>query len=296
MHSSFADRQRSAVFHLLALLAFATALPAAEPVSKIQPLDSTTVAVTDFTDAGHELPTPSPLQPVYYIGINAGLCHYSGPSLAGDPPPDEKAMLRVIAQVLAQQGFRAADKTHTPTQVVVCSWGVIGSSGNSLTGPGTGIYFLGGDKLDLIDQNIIPGHIDWGDVMRQRFRSGTADTVLGLSHQTLYAVLIRAYDLAAAHDGKIVQLWETRIACASPGNTLAKALPQLVVSAQNVIGRETTKPVVRNAAHTRHAWVEIGESTVVEYINLADLAKAKEEARKRQSQSGPETKETQPKP
>jgi hypothetical protein len=35
---------------------------------------------------------------------------------------------------------------------------------------------------------------------RQRFRSGTADTVLGLSHQTLYAVLIRAYDLAAARE------------------------------------------------------------------------------------------------
>ena len=173
---------------------------------------------------------------------------------------------------------------------------MIGSSGNSLTGPGSGVYFLGGDKLDLIDQNIIPGHIDWGDVMRQRFRSGTADTVLGLSHQTLYAVLIRAYDLAAANDGKIVQLWETRIACASPGNTLAKALPRIVVSGQHVIGRETATPVVGNAARTRQAWVEIGETTVVEYINLADLAKAKEEARKRQSQPGPDAKETQPKP
>ena len=58
----------------------------------------------------------------------------------------------------------------------------------------------------------------------------------------------------------------------------------------------TLKPFVENAAHTRQAWVEIGETTVVEYINLADLAKAKEEARKRQSQPGPDAKETQPKP
>ena len=263
---------------------------------KIKPLNDTTVAVTDFTDAGRELPTPSPLHPVYYIGINAGLRHYSGPALSGEPPPDEKAMLRVMAQVLAQQGFLAADTTHSPTQVVVCSWGVIGSSGNSLTGPGTGIHFLGGDKLDLIDQNIIPGHIDWGDVLRQRFRFGTADTVLGLSHETLYAVLIRAYDLAAARAGRIVQLWETRIACASPGNTLAKSLPQLVVSGQHAIGRETATPVVENAARTRQAWVEIGETTVVEYIDLADLQRAKEEAHKQQSQPGPDAKENQPKP
>jgi len=296
MHSAFSCRQPSAVFCLVALSAFVAALPAAEPAARIKPLDKTTVAVTDLTDAGRELPVPSTANPVYYIGINAGLRHYSGPSQAGDPPPDEKAMLRVIAQVLAQQGFLAADNAHSATQIIVCSWGVIGSSGNSLTGPGSGVYFLGGDKLDLIDQNIIPGHIDWSDVMRQRFRSGTADTVLGLSHQTLYAVLIRAYDLAAANEGRTVQLWETRIACASPGNTLAKALPRIVVSGQHVIGRETATPVVGNAARTRQAWVEIGETTVVEYINLADLAKAKEEARKRQSQPGPDAKETRPKP
>jgi len=295
MHSPSAGSRRSAVFFVAAPLAFAAVLPAAEPAPRIQPLDDTTVAVTDFTDAGRELPTPSPVHPVYYIGINAGLRLYAGPALAGEPPPDEKAMLRVMAQVLAQQGFLAADTTHSPTQVVVCSWGVIGSSGNSLTGPGTGIHFLGGDKLDLIDQNIISGHIDWGDVLRQRFRTGTADTVLGLSHETLYAVLIRAYDLAAARDGRIVQLWETRLACASPGNSLAKSLPRLIVSGQHAIGRETATPVVENAARTRQAWVEIGETTVVEYINVADLEKAKEEARKQQSLPEPDAKETQPK-
>ena len=51
MPSPSAGNRRSAVFQPVALLAFAAALPAAEPASKIQPLDSTTVAVTDFTDA-----------------------------------------------------------------------------------------------------------------------------------------------------------------------------------------------------------------------------------------------------
>ena len=105
---------------LLALICPAAAI-AAEPAAKIKPLNDTTVAVTDLTDAGRELPIPSTANPVYYIGINAGLRHYSGPSQADDPPPDEKAMLRVIAQVLAQQGFLAADKAHSATQIIVCS-------------------------------------------------------------------------------------------------------------------------------------------------------------------------------
>jgi len=265
----------------LVLFALAAAGPLrAEPASRIQPLDKLTVAVTDLTDAGRGLPIPSPAQPVYYIGINAGFRAYTGIVMGGDPPPEEKPMLSIIAQVLAGQGFRAADDKHPATQIIVCSWGIIGTSGPNLLGPGPGVHFLGGDKLGLIDENIIPGHISWGDVLRQRFRTGTADTVLGMTQGNLYAVLLRSYDFQAAQSGKRIQLWETRIACAAPGTSLAKALPRIVVSGQHVIGRETALPVVENAARTRQAWVEIGESTVVEYINLADLEKAKEEARR----------------
>jgi len=32
-------------------------------------------------------------------------------------------------------------------------------------------------------------------------------------------------------------------------------------------------PVVRNAARTREAWVEIGESKVIEFIDLSDLGR-----------------------
>ena len=265
----------------LVLLALAATAPlAGETTSKIEPLDKKTVAVTDLTDAGRELPIPSPAQPVYYVGINAGYRAYSGNVLAGDPPPDPKVMLRTIAQVLADQGFRAATPAQPATQIIVCSWGVIGSGGRNLLGPGSSISFLGGQKLSFVNESSITGTgPTLMEAMTRNMASGTADTIREMSHDTLYAVLLRAYDLKAAQEGRTVQLWETRIACSSPGTNLAEALPRVVVSGQHVIGRETAQPVLENAAHTQQAWVEIGESTVVEYLDLADLVKAEGAAR-----------------
>jgi hypothetical protein len=266
------------VLPLILTLACSAAL-ADDSTGKIKPLNDTTVAVTDLTDAGRELPTPSPQHPVYFVGINAGFRVYAANVIAGDPPPEPKTMLRIITQVLAGQGFLAADAAHPATQIIVCSWGVISSGGHNFLGPGSGLQFLGGDKLNFVNETSITGTgPTLNDAMCRNFRSGAADTILAMSHDTLYAVLLRAYDLQAAKIGKSTQLWETRIACSAPGNSLAEALPRIVVSGQHMIGRETTKPVVENAAHTRQAWVEIGETTVVDYIDLADFAKAKEAA------------------
>ena len=288
---------RRALPHILALSCCASAALADDSSGKIKPLNDTTVAVTDLTDAGREVPPPSPQHPIYYVGINAGFRVYANSVIAGDPPPDPKTMLRIIAKVLFDQGFRPADSQHPATQIIVCSWGMIGSGGRNLLGPGGGLQFLGGDKLNFVNETSITGTgPTLNDAMCRSFRSGTADTILEMSHDPLYAVLLRGYDLPSAQSGKNVQLWETRIACSAPGNSLAEALPRIVVSGQHAIARETAKPVVENAAHTRQAWVEIGETTVVDYIDLADLAKAKEAAREQQEQPGTDTKDTQPKP
>ncbi|MFT3830705.1 MAG: hypothetical protein QM691_13460 [Opitutaceae bacterium] len=262
-----------------ALASIALPPPLRAETTVVEPLDKTTVAVTELTEAGRALPIPSPAQPVYYLGLNAGYRVFAGNTIAGDPPPESRMMLRTIARVLAGQGFLAADAQHPATQIIVCSWGNFGAGGGSITGPGPGIHFLGGDKMPhVMEENTIPGHLS-PEVLRRDFRSSEADLVLALSQEDLYAVLLRAYDLAEANAGRIVQLWETRIACSSRGTSLAAALPRIVVSGQHVIGRETEQPMVANVARSRQAWVEIGESTVVDYIDLADLAKAKEAAR-----------------
>jgi hypothetical protein len=282
---------------LLLTLYCSIAALAADSLGKIKPLDDTTVAVTDLTEAGREVPPPSPQHPIYYVGINAGFRVYANNVIAGDPPPDPKTMLRIIAKVLFDQGFRPADSQHPATQIIVCSWGMIGSGGRNLLGPGGGLQFLGGDKLNFVNETSVTGTgPTLNDAMCRNFRSGAADTILEMSHDPLYAVLLRGYDLQAAKSGNNVQLWETRIACSAPGNSLAEALPRIVVSGQHAIARETTKPVVENAAHTRQAWVEIGETTVVDYIDLADFAKAKEAAHNQQEQPATDAKVPQATP
>lgn len=243
----------------------------------MQPLDQTTVAVTDFTEAGRQQAVPSAQAPIYYVGVNAGLRNYLGAAIAGDTPPEEKVMLRVIAQVLTEQGYRPADTKHPATQVIVCSWGTLGVGGlGANLGPGPALGFLGGGKMGLGSEiQEVPGHIDFETVLARRFRSGQAETVLHLSRSNLYGVLLRAYDLPAAGKGKIVQLWETRLACPTPRTDFA-ALPQLVVSGRRAIGRETELPVVANMARTREAWVELPEAQVIEYIDATELTKARQ--------------------
>ncbi len=263
------------------VVAFASALGAvfaagplsAEPPEKIAALDRTVVAVTDFTEAGRLLPIPTAQKPVYYAGVNAGYRNYFGFAIGGDKPPLDKSMLRVITKVLTDQHFVPASAAHPATQFIVVSWGSLGTS-NEGGGPGNSLAFLGGKKFDLMGElTEVPGHIS-ADVFKRRFRSGEAELVLDLSGRNLYAILIRAYDLQAAVEGRIVQLWETRLACPTPGTNLAAALPSLVVSGKHVIGRETPQPVVRNAARTRDAWVEIGESEVIEYIDATEATMA----------------------
>lgn len=253
---------------------------------KVEPLDRTTIAVTDLTEAGRQLPIPSPAQPVYYVGLNGGFRYFNGASTAGDHPPEDKAMLRIIARILATQGFLGADEQHPATQIIVCTWGLIGSPGRNLAGAGAAIYFLGGRKLKLVGERDDPDHINVADRFRHSFLSPAQETVYEMSHDDLYVVRIRAYDLKAAEAGRKVPLWDTRLACRSAGNSMVEALPRLIVSGQHAIGRETTEPIVENAARTRQAWVEIGESTVVDYIGIDELEKVRQPPAKDTSPAG----------
>ncbi len=278
---------------LLAALLLPGIAPAASPTARIDPLDALTVAVTDLTEAGRQRPIPSPSQPVYYTGLNVGYRVYAGAETAGDPPPDQKTMLGVITRVLAEQGFLPADARNPATQLIACSWGIIGSGGHNLIGPGTGLEFLGAAKLGFLEEpDPLLGPTAM-DVARRNLRSGKAETLSQMAHDRLYAVVLRAYDLESTLAGKAEQLWETRIACSSTSGSLAKALPSIVVSAKRAVGRETEEPVVRNAARTREAWVEIGESTVVEYI---DISAQLPQASPASSEAPPPVEQPAPKP
>ncbi len=253
----------------LALLAHSAA---AETKEKVQALDRTVVAVTDFTEAGRAFPVPTAQHPVYYTGINAGFRAYFGSVFAGDKPPDQKAMLQVITKVLADQHYLPASEAHPATQFIVVSWGTLGA--NSQGGAGAALGFLGGDKFDLLwEKGEVPGHIG-AEIFSRRWRGSEAETVLELSGRSLYAVLIRAYSLQAAIDGRIEKLWESRLASPTLSTNLAAALPGLVVAGQHIIGRETPQPFVGNGARSRQAWVEIGESEVVEYIDATEATMA----------------------
>lgn len=233
--------------------------------SRVAPVDKVSVAITDFTEAGEKLPAVSAAAPVYFIGVNAGHRDYNGSVLANDPPPPDDKMLRVITEVLSEQGYRAADATHPPSQILVCSWGTIAA--------GAGDGFIS-KKRHVIRAKAIPGNLT--DLFLDPGRyDGHKSTYEDLARYHLYAILIRAYDFKALETGKYELLWETRIACGANGISLKTALPGLVVAGRHSIGRDTPRPIVVNAARQREAWVEIGESRVVEYIDATPRARSR---------------------
>ncbi len=67
---------------------------------------------------------------------------------------------------------------------------------------------------------------------------------------------------------------------------MTTALPGLVVAARHSIGRDIPRPIVVNAARQREAWVEIGESQVVEYIDATPGAAERRARREPVSATG----------
>lgn len=245
---------------------------AAGDVSKLR-----VVAVTDMTPAGRKLPAPSPEAPVYYQAVTTGYQDF-GEVLAGEKEPPNDEFLQVVLRTLKKQGFLPANDQHPPTIVLGFSWGSLRSD------VAAAIKTLGGDKLNIGWEAEPKLGLEPGVWMRG-LRSETADRVMELAQDDLFVMNIAAYDRPALLKGKLVPLWQTRVASPTRGVWAADALPSIVQVAGPLIGRETATPQVTTVAEAfgKAGSVEIGDLEVVEHdIDLKtapvlDLTKEKSE-------------------
>jgi hypothetical protein len=242
-------------------LVSAASVTAAEPVGVL--------TVTDMTPAGRERPTASPEQPVYYQGVSVGFQSFAR-AIAGDREPPNDQFLQLVLRTLKEQGYVPSSDQHPPTLVLGFAWGYL--SGNF----GGALKFLGGDKLDLLWETEQFGRID-PRALTRGMRSPMAERVVEMANEPLYVVTIVAYDWQDAINGKLSELWQTRIACPARGNWAMNALPQIVRAAGPSIGRETARPEWLSPEETRRrATVDIGELTTVDMSTAPVLDMKKE--------------------
>ncbi len=241
--------------------------------SFLPPRSQNVITVTDFTQTGSLLPVPSPKSPVYYEACSLGFREL-GRSMAGEQPPKNDQMLGLIVKTLAKQGYVLASDQHPPTQFLAFAWGTLRTGGPGPSfGPSKGVLrFLGGAKLNHVmedadtESDFEIGLRDYRALYNSK-GSQLADEIYDAASDDLYVALIRSYDFKAAVEGKLDQLWETRISLPSSGLALDTSLPLAIVTAGQNIGRDTPRPVWVDASEKRQGNVEIGDLNVLEYMD-----------------------------
>ena len=89
------------------------------------------IVVTDMTQEGRLVASPSPGKPVYYRGVSLGT---KLGSIAGDLIPNQKDFDKFVSKVLAKQGYLGAKPggPHEPSLYIVVQWGYMTPGWNSI--------------------------------------------------------------------------------------------------------------------------------------------------------------------
>lgn len=239
---------RSTVVSILA--GASLALPGANGFSLWPRSWGDVIVATDTTKEGRKIEPPSPNRPVYYTG------HSLGPrlgSISGDDLPDVREMNRLVAKVLAKQGYLGAKPgVHEPTLFLVLQWGYLTPSSGDL------VWFLGYDANKDIGAPAIPGMLG-PEVWRRGFRSRIVEAILDGAGTPNYGIVVTAFDYKSASTTKPIIYWQTRIALPATGKSMAEALPAMMLAAGPVIGRESDTPALIDVDNAREVRIELGE-------------------------------------
>lgn len=243
---------------IVCLLLGLTPRAAADTWSKFFPHDVDVITVTDITEAGRAYAPATPAHPVYYMIIDLGRTHF-GREWSGEQIPDRREVRQWMMKAMAAQGYRLADAQHKPTQLFVFAWGMMGG------GPGrAALYFLGGNKVDLMWEQETHAWVD-ATVLRRDFqRMGVAGKVWDAAESNLFLGIVKSYTMDSLDAPATTLLWETRFGCPSDGLGMRDAMPLLIRAAALNLGKESKQPVALNASDAFAGHVDLGEMKVIE--------------------------------
>ena len=253
---------------------------------------------TSVTDAGRLVAPASPDHPVYYVVYPGGFREFGG-TYAGVHPPPMADLERVMKKALASQGYLpATDATHRPSVLVVFTWGM-----HSRLDPNTEVISPQAMVQNMLERAALIGGFGFAHRVGQAYEeralsqlSGPTiadasfnliDPVHRLTEETakseylmdqisddIYFVVASAYDYASVAQGKRTLLWRTNMTVNTAGLNMKETLPPLIATAAPFFGRETDGPEALQRRINRKGTVDIGQATVVEYMDSAAPAPA----------------------
>lgn len=244
---------------VLLLLTLGLALPGARAVDFVlfKNVWGDVIVATDTTTQGHVLTPPTPDQPVYYRGLSLG---GKLGSIRGDKEPEVKEINRVVAGILAKQGYLAARPgVHDPTLFLIVQWGYMEPAKNNL------LWFFGYDPNEDIGAPVMEGILG-PEVFRRDFRSHSVETILTNAQDAIYGIIVTAFEFKSASSPNPVIYWQTRIGLPANGKSMAAALPTMLIAAGPAIGCESKSPMLLDADNVREGRVNLGELKILDVI------------------------------
>jgi hypothetical protein len=201
------------------------------------------IVATDMSPEGKTLAPPTPQQPVYYRGLSLG--HRLG-SIPGDREPEVQQLNRMVAGILAKQGYLGARPGHEPTLFLILQWGYLTPGREDL------FWFLGYDPNKYVGIPVLPLAIE---------------TAQEDAQDAIYGIIITAFEFKSVHAARPVVYWQTRIGLPAVGKSMAAALPVMLVAAGPAIGRPSKEPVLLDADNPREGTVKLNELKFLEFID-----------------------------
>jgi hypothetical protein len=246
---------------------------------------------TEMTPAGRLAAPASPDHPVYYV-VQAGGYRQFGQGYAGEHQPPVAVLERVMKKALASKGYLpAADPAHRPTLLVVFNWG----SHNRVT-PETASISPDAMVRNVMERALLVGGSEFARAVGQEYEQSSfgainvpsfADASFSFTaplrrladgdaklqylqyqiHEDVYFVIASAYDYASVAQGHRTLLWRTNMTANTAGVSMRESLPPLIATAAPFFGRETVAPEALSRRINRHPQVDIGQATVVEFMD-----------------------------
>jgi hypothetical protein len=253
---------------------------------------------TTVTDAGRLVAPASPEHPVYYVVYPGGFREFGG-TYAGVHPPQEADLERVMKKALATQGYLpATDAVHRPSVLVIFTWGMhsrLDPTTEAISPEATIQNML--ERAELVGGMVFAqrvGHAYEERAISQLSGPTFADASFNLIDPVhrltednakseylmdqisddIYFVVASAYDYASVAQGKRTLLWRTNMTVNTAGVNMKETLPPLIATAAPFFGRETGGPEALQRRINRKGMVEIGNATVLEYMDSSAPAPA----------------------
>ncbi len=221
----------------------------------------------EVTDYGRTWPVASPEHPVHYILHDGGRKEY-GDNVTGDVTPAQDYLAGILRHSLEASGFLpAADHAPPPALVLFANWG-----SHHRLDPETAMRFPDLARRHLIERGRLVGgpryaHENFETKEYKLFpplsnRGARGSFLREQTEQSLYFVIVSAYDLAAFARNEHRLVWRTTMTVNAVGINMAESLPPLVLTAGPYFGRQTkdAEIVVR---HVKRGSVILGPLSVL---------------------------------